>query len=125
MSSYGHLRLMSLLCSAVCRSGVALAKVIRGTWWPACVLVCLPGTFSVSFAEEKSPEVIAAIRRGVTFLKEDYAKNGISLQFATEGLVTYALLSGGESVDDPVVKKLIEKIAGTEETPPSRSQGVL
>jgi hypothetical protein len=113
MSRSGHLRFLSSLCRvAVCRGGILLAKAIRSTWWPACVLVCLPGTFNASFAAERTPEVEASIRRGVTILKEDYLKNGSSTQLAAEGLLTYALLSAGESLDDPVVKKLIEKVAG-------------
>ncbi len=113
MSRFGHLRFLSSLSRvAVCRSGHLFANAIRVAWWSACVLVCLPGTFSPSCAEEKSPEVTASIRRGVTFLKGDYLKSGISAQYAAEGLVAYALLSAGETVDDPIVKKLIEKVAG-------------
>jgi hypothetical protein len=111
MSKSGHFRGMSSLCRvAVCRSGMLLAKAIRVTWWPTCALVCLPGIFNASFAEERTPEVEAAIRRGVAFLKEDCLRNGSGSPRAMDGLVTYALLSAGESVDDPIVKKLIEKL---------------
>ena len=61
---------------------------------------------SRAFAADKSPEVLAAVRKAIDYLQ----KNLQAVAQNEAGLVAYTCLSAGEPADSPLVTALLDKI---------------
>lgn len=90
------------------RSSHRLLNVSAGKYLTFFLLAaCLAGSFaSRTFAADKPPEVLAAVQKAMGY----FQKNAQTSVPNETGLVVYACLSAGETVNSPVVAEMLGKV---------------